>query len=427
MSTEVQSEAAYAHKLEKNYTHNALIATAASGVFSLGNGMVNLGTILTYFISLFVSSNTLVGLLNTVWTLSYFLPTFFLSPHLNGLKKFKQDYQKNSLISLFFWLLIALSSYFLIGRFDGLFVVLFYAFYACATVFQGFAEHIFSLLTKKIIPENHLGKFLGFRFTTMGVMTFFGSLLVGALLSRIGFPRNYTLVFIVFIIFGCIARVITSRLREPKTINAPEKQTQKENLLVTKRILKDDHRFRMYLASTMIIILGKSAFTFQIIHAKEIIGITASQVAITTAVMFASQTLGFMVWGALNDRWGFKSTLSISAFLLTTGIGCLFLSRSIFMVYLTIFVFGFAQSARNVGEMQLVLSISAPGRAVNYAGIRNLCLSPFFSGSSVLCGLLIDNIGYAQSFIACAIVSLLGALVFTLTVKAPVRAESSPV
>lgn len=86
-------------------------------------------------------------------------------------------------------------------------------------------------------------------------------------------------------------------------------------------ILKEDRNFKYYLLSVLFIgALGKMPFGFQTIFAKNSLSISTQHVAIATTILLFSQTIGYMLWGIIGSKYGFKSTLLISALMFLPAI-----------------------------------------------------------------------------------------------------------
>lgn len=401
--------------LKRNYILN----TADGAVFTLAMGMVPLNTVLIYFISDFVSQKWLIGMLSCLNILLMFSPQVLVSKKLEQLRYYKPFLIFTSVLLRVLWLLMGLDVILFARSNPVLFTVLFYIFYSLNGLFSAFSGITWLNFIVKIIPGEFRGKFFGIRATICGIFESTGSLLMGVLVKKFPYPANYAILFITVGVLTFISLAFLSGVKEFES--RKDITESKDGSLISRMsyVLKNDNNFTLYLVSVALIGgLGKMIFAFQIVFAKDKLGITGTEVSYATFILLACQTLGYLIWGILGDKYGFKLTLVISAIIFIPSIILTFLMSDLLIFYLSIGLFGVAQSARNVNENNLAINLCRnEDNQPLYIGLRNLLMGPFFAFSPVLAGVIYDFLGPVTLFVLSTVFMLGGLYVLLGHVK----------
>lgn len=415
LDREVSNDNGKYRYLKRNYILN----TADGAVFTLAMGMVPLNTVLIYFISDFVSQKWLIGMLSCLNILLMFSPQVLVSKKLEQLRYYKPFLIFTSVLLRVLWLLMGLDVILFAKSNPVLFTVLFYIFYSLNGLFSAFSGITWLNFIVKIIPGEFRGKFFGIRATICGIFESTGSLLMGVLVKKFPYPANYAILFITVGVLTFISLAFLSCVKE---FESRRDITESKNGSLISRmsyVLKNDNNFTMYLVSVALIGgLGKMIFAFQIVFAKDKLGITGMEVSYATFILLACQTLGYLIWGILGDKYGFKLTLVISAIIFIPSIILTFLMSDLLIFYLSIGLFGVAQSARNVNENNLAINLCRnENNQPLYIGLRNLLMGPFFAFSPVLAGVIYDFLGPVTLFVLSTVFMLGGLYVLLSHVK----------
>jgi len=407
---------------QDNETHvkrNYIFNTADGAVFALGMGMVPLDTVLTYFISKFVEQKLLIGLLTFLNVLLTFTPQILVSRKLERLKLYKPFLIGMALVLRALWLLMGINVLLFADSDPVLFTVLFYLIYSLIGLTSAFTNITWLNFIVKIIPQDFRGRFLGIRSTIAGVFEATGALLMGYIVKHFAYPVNYGVLFLAVGVLTFISLGLLSFSKENESVKQIEEVEAKSYLAKMKDVLTYDRNFTSYLVSVALIGgFGKMAFAFQIVFAKERLGIVEQQVSYAAFILLASQTVGYLIWGLLGDRYGFKRTLEISALIFIPTIFLVYLMSNKLMFYFSMGLFGIAQSARNVNENNLAINLCrAEEKQPLYIGLRNLLMGPVFALNPVFAGLLYDFFGRNVLFPISAAFMLSGFLVLFKYVK----------
>ncbi|ADQ07384.1 major facilitator superfamily MFS_1 [Caldicellulosiruptor hydrothermalis 108] len=403
----------------KNLKRNSIISIADGAVFAIGSGMLPVSTVIVYFISNYVHSNTLIGLLTTLNVLLSNSPQILVAKKLEMLETYKEYFIKVALLMRLMWFLLAIDVFVFAAKNELLFIILFYIIFSLQGFFASFANITWFNLILKLVPERQRSKFFGIRSSIGGLCETFGAFLMGRILRLLHFPYNYGLLFLISFLIMMLSLYIASMIKEIP-IKKPKKEIDNKHYFRSMfLILKEDRNFTYYLLSVLFIgALGKMPFGFQTIFAKNSLSISTQHVAVATTILLFSQTVGYMLWGLIGSKYGFKSTLLISALIFLPAIYFTYLMSSVSIYYLSVALFGVAQSARNVNESNMAAKLCKdPLKQPSYIGLRNFMMGPFFAFNSIIAGGIIDTLGKNILFLISFICMVLGFFILCFLVR----------
>ncbi|MEX2489470.1 MAG: MFS transporter [Pseudomonadales bacterium] len=314
-------------------------------------------------------------------------------------------------------LLIALSGFILEGT-AALVAVMFSL--ALLGLFQGMQGVIFNFLMSKVIPVKKRGSLTGLRnflagITSAAVAWIGGTYLIGDVPTAQGYSWTFLLAFLLTS-FGLLMLVA---VKEPEPPTVKEKQSFGDRLADLPQMLREDPAFAKYFMARSLATMGRMAMPFYFLHAGESIGITGQTLGIVTFAFTMAGTVSNLIWGAVADKTGFRSTflMSVVLWILST---LLLMAADGMLVTIIVFigigaaVQGFQNSSQNLTlefghRDDLPLRIAVANTTSELAGT----LGPLFGG--VLASLL----GYPAVFVASIAFLGLGGLVVGYYVPEP--------
>lgn len=405
-----RSEVTFQEGVRKNLVKNSILSIADGGIYAFAMGMAPLTTVIVYFMSNFVTSKTILGLLTTLNLLLMYTPQILMSRGLERRRLYKPNVLIFGAIQRTLWLLLGLSVLFISQKSRMLFIVIFYIIFSLIGLFSGFSEISFLNFIMKLIPNDYRIKFFGIRSTISGACEALGAIVMGIIVSKFPYPYNYGILFITISIITFISLIIIAYHHEPESQKETQHINWKSYIGKLINVLKTDRNFVNYLLTVILIgAFGRMIFSFHIVYAKEKLGITAQHVAISTFIVLLSQTIGYFIWGIIGSKEGPKRTLELSALIFLPAILFAYIISSIPVFYISIALYGIAQSARNVNENNFVVNLAVNEQnRPSYLGLRNLLGGPFFAFKSVIAGFLFDFMGYGIVFILSTLSALLG-------------------
>lgn len=404
---------------KKYLTRNYILNTADGALFALAMGMVPLNTVIIYFISGFVAQKWLIGLLTFLNVLLSLSPQILVSKKLEKLRYYKPFTVVTGLMIRGLWLLMGLDVILFADKSPILFTVLFYILYSLIGLASAFAGIGWLNFIVKIIPREYRGRFLGIRSTIAGIFESTGSLVMGVIVKSFPYPFNYAVLFLIVCAVTTVSITILAFSKEHESVKEMGKTENSSYVSRMYNVLVRDVNFTNYLVSVVLVGgFGKMAFAFHVIFAKERLGIGISQVSYATFILLICQSIGYLLWGLLGDKYGFKCTLELSTLIFLPAIFLTYLMSSLLIFYLSMGLFGVAQSARNVNENNLAINLCRNEEEQPlYIGLRNLLVGPFFAFGPVIAGGLYDAFGYQALFIISALFMAAGLYVLRMKVR----------
>jgi len=403
----------------KNLKINTIYSVIDGSIFATASGMLATNTVIVYFISKYVTTKTLIGLLTTVNVLLSNSAQILMAKRLEESERYKPLLFRFAVLLRFTWFLLACNVFLFAERNNTLFIILFYLIFSLQGLFNAFTSFSWYNLILKVVPERYRSRFFGIRSTFGGIFETLGAFLMGKILKLLPYPYNYSLLFLTAFLIMMISLYFLMQIKEPvfkKPKIVLDKKEYYKNML---RILKEDKNFTMYLLSVVFIgSIGKMPFGFQTIFAKELLHISAQDVAMATTILLFSQTIGYMIWGIVGTKKGFKATIAISAVIFLPALYFTFSMHSKFIYFISISLFGLAQSARNVNESNLAANLCKdPLKQPSYIGLRNFLMGPFFAFNPMIAGAIIDILNARWLFYISTTSMLIGLIIVTFFVK----------
>ena len=363
----------------------ALNLTEAS-LDSAAMSMVTFQTIIVYFISGYVASNIMIGLLSTVQSLMMVVPQMMTARHLDNKGYYKRFmgwvvlfFRSSSLILGI--LILTLSSVN-----TTLFIILFYGVYWATGFFTGSSQLIYINFINKVIPFDYRGRFFGIRGMLTSVAGIIGSLIAGLIISMdVGNVKYAYLYFLAFsldmISFMLLMSTFEPRT-EPNTADHNNRAVFRDKIL---KIIKSDNNFLKYITAEAAVIFALSTVSFETVYARTHLGLGSGRISLMTTVLYISQMAGFFIWGWIVDRHGFKLSMFIgySVYVLNLFFAVFFVKLPA-VIFLLIVFYGFAYSSHLIGNRNFLFNIC----------IANMVVMPALSLAPLINGLIFDFLGF---------------------------------
>lgn len=384
---------------------------------SLGSGMVPLGTVLTYYIAHYTDSSSIIGLINFIIPILMNFPQVIFARYLQRFERIKWVVVINGFITKSMWIILGAAT--LTINKSAVSLVLFLILYGIVNVGSGFHSITWNTTAAKVVPAEMRGKFIGVRSFFAGIAELFATLLMGLILSRFLFPHSYSMLFFVTGALSIISVFLIAFIKEPASDEIEKHISFKDYLVNLKEILKSDRAFDWFIASDYFAIMSRTITVFLVIYAKSRLDFNARDMVIMTAVTVVTQTIFYLIWGSMNDRYGYKPSLTFSAlsYALANIIALLFLKNTAVLA-LVFALTGVSQSARNVGRINFTIKLAGERDVRAYLGLASMLLTVPFALFPLLLGIAIDNLGFVPFFIINAVSGIAAALIISFKVKA---------
>jgi len=399
----------------KTDLHN-MVVSLFDGVFdATAMGMVPVATVVVYFITGYVSSAFLVGLLTALRVLAQALGELFFHRVLDAKPRFVPGFLISASIFRLGWLLLGVLVLLFGHTVSPGFIVGFYVIFAVIGFGQGGIYLCFSSVTNKIIPARHRSKYLGFRGASCMVGSVAGAMIAKAFLAGDdSYLRFGWLILIAAAIDWCSMLFIFLSKEKP-TPAAPRDKVSAGALARGLVRLWRDKPFRAHLVSAVLGMFVVAAFPLQT-QVARMAGMGAEQLALMTTVMLAAQAVGVFCGGFVVSKWGYRSILVASyAFGALYFVGAMLLQGAMGFTVLAV-VFGLYYSLNHLALRNIVARLMPVEERVTGFMLVGVITSLAAGVFPLVCGWLADGVGFVW---LCAL--LLPTAIAALVVSTRVR------
>jgi MFS family permease len=223
-------------------------------------------------------------------------------------------------------------------------------------LFMGMQGVIFNFLMSKVIPVSRRGRLTGLRnflagITSAGVAWFGGEVLLGDTPTVAGYSWTFVMAFVLTSVG--LATLVVVREPEPPTVRARTPLTRRLGEIPA--LLREDRAFTRYVVARALATTGRMAAPFYILFAGREIGLSGTTLGILTVAFTLSGTFSNLFWGALADRYGFRSAFLGSIVLWIASTILLMVSSGLWFTALVFVGIGAAFQGFQHASMNLTL------------------------------------------------------------------------
>ncbi len=398
------------NKAKKNY-----FLGVAHGVFYfMSSGFADYTTVLPTFLRFIVNSDSIIGLAAAISRGGSMFFQFLSAFYLQG--KTKKPFLILALwVRFLSWIMIALTSYFLLPDHPKLELFSFILFLSLFSFAGGVAVIPFYDLISYNIPSHMLGRFWATRQFIGGIMAVGSGYVVKFVLSKYPYPLGYSVLFTLAAVgFGFTS--LSLGLMDEGKEKQQRNKTLREFIDNAIRFLKKDKSLARMVVSEF---LSHSVFMclpFLSIYATRVLGLQTSKIGYFISAQMVGSIVSNLFWGYLADKKGARFiiiTTNILAFLVP------FISLFVKTPILFIVVFFFMGAYLHgtfIGYTNYLLGIAPMEYRPTYVSIRGTfnALSYFLP---TLGGVIADSFSFLTLFFVSSLLAFL-ALVNSLAIKA---------
>lgn len=322
-----QAEQTYQGEIRRNLRRNYVAHLLHGLLGQTGFRLINAPTLLPAYVLLLSGSEIAVGVTRSLQFLG-----MFLSPILGA----SLIEHRRRVLPIGLWVGAAMRIQVLAIALAGLFLTPTAAVWAIGLFLflfgflLGIQGVIFNFLLSKVIPVAQRGRLLGLRNalagTTAAIVAYFGGeYLVGNNVLGNGYAATFLLAF------GLTALGLSMLLfvREPLPPHMRQPTQLGERLRDLPALLRSDRAFTHYFLSRALATMGRMAAPFYIVHAKNIIGLSGTSIALLTAAFVGANSITNLGWGVIADRSGFRRVFVISLAIWVVSVGALMLAQTL--------------------------------------------------------------------------------------------------
>ncbi len=394
-----------AAEVARHYRWNLAVNLLDATAFWFAASFISAQTILPLFVSKLTPSPLAIGLVAVISQGSWFLPQLFTARWIEGLPRVKPV-----VINLGFfgerlpvWLLV-LAPLVAIGS-PAWALALFFLTYTWRGLGGGAVAPAWQDLIARCFPVARRGRFLGVaNFLGAGAGAA-GAALSTWLLRALPFSQNFVYLFAIAAASTTLSWFFLSLTREPAQTARPPRASGRQFLAGLPRIVRQDANFRHFLVARWLLALASLGMGFVTVAAVQRWQVPDSTVGLYTAASWLGQTVGYLAFGFLADRFGHKWPLELGALAAAVALGLAWLAPAPGWIFVVFVLMGIYFSALLGSGILIALEFSAPERRPTYVGITNTTVG-LVNILAPLLGTALATAGYRWAFAASALAGL---------------------
>jgi MFS family permease len=389
------------------------------GMYAFGIGFVSIQTVVPVMVKRISGSDFAVGLVLVLWTAGFNFPQIFIANHAQRFPYKMRLFLQTAFLQRIPWLLLALLSFFMLGRLSPTAGTFFFFFlFTLAAVTGSLCFPIWFDLIVKLTPVDLRGRLFAARNLLGGILGVLAGLVVERVLAEVAYPLSYGILFTLAVLFMGVSYWALTRLREEAASAVAEEVHILDYYRNLPRILKGQKNFRNFLISDALLLAATMAGAFYAVHAIQRFSLNDSSAGLFTVVVMCSTIVGNMFFGTIADRYGHKVNLVLAA--ASTALSCFTaLLAPDQRLYLIVFVgMAFQIGLSGISRLSIVAELCSEEERPTYVALTNLVTSPF-----ILFGLVAGGIaarfGYDAVFLIAGLLAVASALWMAFRVEEP--------
>lgn len=402
---------------QRYYRRNLTLGLVNGGLFGFVDSIVSPYLVLSLFVNQLGGSNLLVGLLPAIANGGWFLPQFLISHRLQRLPFKKPVYIGAAIVRIVCWFFLPIVTFVIGGSNPALLLVAFFLLYSIYCFAAGFAGTPFMDIVAKTIPVERRGSYFGQRDLAGALMAIGAGYLVNTFLDphiALKFPNNYAVLFSIAFIVVTVALVAFMFVVEPREQVYPREITLREQTHAARHMVRENHIYRRYLLTRIVLAAADVATPFYAIFATRILQALPEIVGAYIGISMVASLVTNPLLSRLSDRRGHRIVLNIAAsgMLVMPLIALAFTSFSpgpaLGLPFGILFVVnGVSRTAANIAFPSYLLEIAPAGERPLYVGFTNTVLG-VATFIPVIGGILLDAAGFGVVLWLTLAISALG-------------------
>jgi MFS family permease len=395
-------------------------------MYAFGISFVAIQTVIPVMVKHISGSDFAVGLVPVLWTAGFNFPQIFIANHAQRFPYKMQLFLRTAFLQRVPWLLLALLSFFMLGRLSPTAGTLsFFFLFTLAAVTGSLCFPIWFDLIAKLTPVDLRGRLFAVRNLLGGILGVFAGVVVGWVLVGIAYPLSYGVLFALAVLFTSLSYWSLTRLSEEVASPVAGEVHNLEYYRNLPRILKGQKNFRNFLISDALLLAATMASAFYAVHAIQKFALSDSSAGLFTVMIMCSTIVGNMFFGYIADRYGHKVNLVLAG--ASTAVSCFAaLLAPDQGLYLIVFVgLAFQIGLSGISRLSIVAELCSEEERPTYVALTNLVTSPFILFGLVAAGIA-GQFGYDAVFFTAGLLAVASALWMAFKVEEPRKIVRRP-
>ncbi len=378
-------------------------------------------TVLPLLIREMGGSHAVAGLVPSVRLFGWLLPQFFVAAPLQRLRRFLPTVRMLEAVRTIVYLSLAV----LLAQYDasrpGYTLPLFFTLFVLGRLAAGSSAVARAELVARMVPRDQRSSVVSVRSFTGDIGGFAAGLLIGYVLSldRLVFPTNYAWLLGISGLSFLLAISALSVVVEPQGAPRGTRIDLKQQLARTPSLLRNDSRFRRYIAARAATATVSIADPFYILFATEVLKVSPAMSGLYLSARMVVRMFSNLLWARTcrkkGNLWTFRvarllgglEPAAVMAFALLKSLmwGESMPAYAGVLFAVPFALQGLAISADNISRTSYLYDIAPDEDRPTYIGLSNTILGPL-QFLPTLGGLLVQTAGYPPLFVIAGIFAL---------------------
>lgn len=403
---------------ERTDRRNFLLNLFEGALFIAGGSFISSQTVLPALVTRLGGGNIAVGAVGVILWVGLFLPQIFAARYAQTIPWKKRWAIGFGALQRSVVLLIAVMLLLVGDLTPSLALFLFFAFFTLLQVLTGISTPGWYDLFAKLTPVRRRGRLSGMRNSLGGLGGLVSGMVLTVMLAVLPFPWSYAAAFFGAALLQWVSLVLQIRLVEDTPSPVMPRTGLREYSTQLRAVLTANREFRMFLISSVFLILATVPMSFFTVYALRRFQAEESVVGEFTLTMVAIQVISALVNGYLADRYGNRVAVVLA--------GTAMLLASVWALcaptlgaFRLVFVFvGMNLGSELMARYNMSVEYGPIEQRSTYIGLMNTLLAPVYL-FGLAGGWVSDLFGYETLFSLGILASLAGLALFVFRVRDP--------
>jgi MFS family permease len=406
------------NRTERIGRRNFLLNLFEGAFFIAGSSLISSQTVLPALVTRLGGGNVAVGAVGVILYVGLFLPQLFAARYAQTLPWKKPWALGFGAVVRCVVMLIGVLLAFAGSMTPSMVLALFLLLFALQQMAIGVCTPGWFDLFAKLTPVSRRGRLSGLRTSFGGFAALLCSMLLTFLLTVLPFPWSYAAAFFAAALLQWVSLGLQFRLVEETPSPVMPRLAPGEFRRQLKAVLKSNREFRVFLLSSVFLVLASLPTGFFTVYALRRFQAPESAVGEFTLLIVSVQVVSALVNGYLADRYGNRVVvLMAGTAMLLASIWAVFAPT--LAAFRLVFVFaGMHLGSELMSRYNMCVEYGPTEQRSTYIGLMNTFLAPVY-----LCGLaggwVSDRFGYETLFVLGILSSLAALTLFLFRVKDP--------
>ena len=378
---------------------NYAIFFADSFGYPLAFSLISPTTIMPLLLTKLGASNLAIGMLPALASLGAFLPGLLSAAYLQKIPVKKYLLVTSGMVERAFVLSAAVGLMLWAAGRPHVAVIWILTSWTMMSLTSGFVLPAFhSMMSKCILPEQR-GGMIGWSGALAGIGGVFAAQAAGAVLSRMSFPVNYSILFVAAFVILSATILPFLATREPADQTPEEPRSVGQYVRDAMGAVKSNRGYSFAISALSVMSFGLMAVSFYSTHAVRNLGAGEMEVARFAAITVGASVVSFPILGRIADRHGHKRVLLIASAGFAIAAALALASTSVNGIS-AVLVFASLGSTGLAVSQNVLWAEFAPSNTdvPMYTAVSLLFLMPFRVAAPIIAGWMADAWGFPVMF-----------------------------